>query len=99
MGVVYRAWQPSVGRQVAVNCLLRAGDAKSAERFAQEYRTLGRVDDPHLVRVYTSGSEGDQWFYAMELIEGAYVSPGLQAAAIPGGQRCGESRPTLGRRR
>jgi serine/threonine protein kinase len=75
MGIVYRAWQPSVGRQVALKCLLRTGDAKSAERFAREYRALGRVDDPHLVKVYTSGSEGDQWFYAMELIEGATLAP------------------------
>jgi serine/threonine protein kinase len=75
MGIVYRAWQPSVGRQVALKCLLRTGDAKSAERFAREYRALGRVDDPHLVKVYTSGSEGDQWFYAMELIEGTTLAP------------------------
>ena len=78
MGVVYRAWQPSVGRQVALKCLLRAGDAKAAERFAREYRALGRVDDPHLVKVYTSGSEGDQWFYAMELIEGTTLAPVCQ---------------------
>ncbi len=84
MGVVYRAWQPSVGRQVALKCLLRAGDPKSAERFAREYRALGRVDHPHLVKVYTSGAEGDQWFYAMELIEGATlaaVCERLQAGA------------------
>ncbi len=74
MGVVYRAWQPSVGRQVALKCLFRAGDAKSAERFSREYRALGRVDHPHLVKVYTSGAEGDQWFYAMELIEGATLA-------------------------
>jgi serine/threonine protein kinase/formylglycine-generating enzyme required for sulfatase activity len=74
MGVVYRAWQPSVGRQVALKCLFRAGDAKAAERFSREYRALGRVDHPHLVKVYTSGAEGDQWFYAMELIEGATLA-------------------------
>ncbi len=74
MGVVYRAWQPSLGRQVALKCLLRAGDAKSAERFAREYRALARVEHPHLVKVYTSGSEGDQWFYAMELIEGVNLA-------------------------
>ncbi len=71
---MYRAWQPSVGRQVALKCLLRAGDPKSAERFAREYRALGRVDHPHLVKVFTSGAEGDQWFYAMELIEGATLA-------------------------
>jgi WD40 repeat protein len=50
--------------------LLRSGDPKSEARFAREIRALGRVDHPNLVKTYTSGSEGDQWFYAMELIEG-----------------------------
>jgi serine/threonine protein kinase len=74
MGVVYRAWQPSLGRQVALKCLLRAGDPKAEARFARETRALGRVEHPHLVKVFTSGAEGDQWFYAMELIEGADLS-------------------------
>jgi WD40 repeat protein/serine/threonine protein kinase len=71
MGVVYRAWQASLGRQVALKCLLGVGDSKVEARFAREIRSLGRVDHPNLVKIYTSGSDGDQWFYAMELIEGA----------------------------
>ena len=71
MGVVYRAWQPSLGREVALKCLLRAGDPKAEARFNREIHALGRVEHPHLVKVFTSGSEGDQWFYAMELVEGA----------------------------
>ncbi|HEV2972786.1 MAG TPA: serine/threonine-protein kinase [Pirellulales bacterium] len=70
MGVVYRAWQPSLGRQVALKKLVRTGD-KSEQRFAREIHALGRVEHPHLVKIYTSGSDGDQWFYAMELVEGA----------------------------
>jgi WD40 repeat protein/serine/threonine protein kinase len=71
MGVVYRAWQPSLGRQVALKCLLRSGDPKAEARFAREIRALGKVEHPNLVKVFTSGSDGDQWFYAMELVEGA----------------------------
>src|SRR5262249_23298277 len=71
MGVVYRAWQPSLGRQVALKCLLRYGDAKAEARFAREIRALGRVEHPNVVKVFTSGAEADQWFYAMELLEGA----------------------------
>jgi serine/threonine protein kinase/WD40 repeat protein len=71
MGVVYRAWQPSLERQVALKCLYQAGDPKVEVRFAREIRALGRVEHPHLAKIFTSGSEGDQWYYAMELIEGA----------------------------
>jgi serine/threonine protein kinase len=70
MGAVYRAWQPSLGRQVALKCLHHLGDAKAEARFAREIRALGRVEHAHLVRIFTSGSDGDQWFYAMELVEG-----------------------------
>ncbi len=71
MGVVYRAWQPSLGRQVALKAMLRAGDPKAEARFAREIRALGRVEHRNLVKIFTSGSDGDQWFYAMELVEGA----------------------------
>jgi eukaryotic-like serine/threonine-protein kinase len=70
MGVVYRAWQPSLGRQVALKCMLPTGDSKTEERFAREIRALGRVEHPHIVKVFTSGSEGDRWFFVMELVEG-----------------------------
>jgi serine/threonine protein kinase/formylglycine-generating enzyme required for sulfatase activity len=74
MGKVYRAWQPSLGRQVALKELLRGGDAKAEARFSREIRALGRVEHPNLVKIFTSGSEGDRWFYAMELIEGVPLS-------------------------
>jgi WD40 repeat protein/serine/threonine protein kinase len=74
MGVVYRAWQPSLGRHVALKSLLRAGDAKAEARFAREIRALGRVEHPNLIKVFTSGVDGDRWFYAMELVEGATLA-------------------------
>src|ERR1700757_4159549 len=74
MGVVYRAVQPSLGRQVALKCLLASGDPKAEARFAREIRALGRVEHPNLVKVFTSGSDAERWFYCMELIEGANLA-------------------------
>jgi eukaryotic-like serine/threonine-protein kinase len=73
MGVVYRAWQPSLRRQVALKVLAGMG-AKAETRFNREIQALGRVDHPHVVKVFTSGSDGDLWFYAMELVEGVPLS-------------------------
>jgi serine/threonine protein kinase len=74
MGVVYRARQPSLDRQLALKCLLRSGDVRSEARFTREIHALGKVDHPNIVKVYTSGAVADQWFYAMELIEGATLA-------------------------
>ena len=74
MGVVHRAWQPSLSRQVALKCLPTTGDPRAEARFAREIAALGRVEHPHLVRIFASGAEGDQWFYAMELVEGATLA-------------------------
>ena len=49
-------------------------DAKAEARFAREIRALGHVEHPHLVKIFTSGVEGEQWFYAMELLEGATLA-------------------------
>lgn len=70
MGVVYRARQLSLNRQVALKCLLRVDDDKAEARFRREIRALGRVEHPNLVKVFTSGFEDNRLHYAMELIDG-----------------------------
>ena len=70
MGVVYRALQPSLGREVAVKRILKSGDAVTDARFAREIRALGMVEHPNLVKIYTNGAEGEFLFYAMELVDG-----------------------------
>lgn len=73
MGVVYRARQPSLRREVALKKLLRTGGG-SEQRFLREIRALGRVEHPHLVKILTSGSVGEDWYYAMELVDGVPMS-------------------------
>ncbi len=73
MGTVYRASQPSLGRTVAIKVMRRTGDPKTDRRFAREIRALGRVEHPNLVKIFTSGTDGDRWFYAMELVDGVDI--------------------------
>ncbi len=77
-GTVYRAWQPAMRREVAIKRLTNPGRKEQRERFSREVQALGRVDHPHLVKVFYSGTDGEDLFYAMELIEGADLARVLE---------------------
>ena len=70
MGKVYRAWQPSLGRQVALKVVSRADDPKAVARFRREVRGLGRVDHPNLSRssprVSTRSRATSRWSWSRE---------------------------------
>ena len=75
MGVVYRARQEVLRREVALKVQPRPNDPKADARFRREVRALARVDHPNLVKVFTSGYDGDhQFYYTMELLA-AHRSP------------------------
>jgi serine/threonine protein kinase len=73
MGTVYRAWQPSLGRQVALKVVARS-DEKAVARFRREVRALGRVDHPNLVKIFTSQFDTEPCYFTMELVEGASLA-------------------------
>jgi hypothetical protein len=72
MGVVYRAYQPSLAREVALKVLPRwfASQPGFAERFVSEARAAGRLHHPNIVIVHDVG-EDDGWQYiVMQLLAG-----------------------------
>jgi serine/threonine-protein kinase len=72
MGVVHRALQVSMGREVALKVLDEriARDPRLSDRFLREARIAARVNHPHVVTVYDGGRDGDLLFLAMELMSG-----------------------------
>lgn len=80
MGIVYRAWQPSLGREVALKRLPWTGNERAAEQFQREIEALSRVEHPNLIRIYTFGADGEDRYYAMELVEGATLAEVCAAA-------------------
>jgi serine/threonine protein kinase len=70
MGVVWRAEDPTLGRQVAVK-LLRRHDESLTERLVREAQSMAQVNHPNVVTVYEVGEGVDgSTFIAMELVTG-----------------------------
>ncbi len=75
-GSVYRAWQKSRGRTVAIKVLSAslARDRRTLERFKREAELTLRLDHPNIVKTYEVGEVNGYHFIAMEYVEGIPVS-------------------------
>lgn len=68
MGVVYRAHDPQIDRDIALK-ILRQDTASSAEiiqRFLKEARAIGRLSHPNIVTVYDVGQDREDNIYIVE---------------------------------
>ena len=71
MAVVFLAHDVRHDRYVAIK-VLRAdiGDASGAERFQREIRLLARLQHPHILPLYDSGTTGETSYFVSPYIEG-----------------------------
>jgi serine/threonine-protein kinase len=72
MGIVYRAYQPSLAREVALKVLPSwfASQPAFAERFQTEARAAARLHHPNIVTVHDVGTSNDLQYIVMELVPG-----------------------------
>ena len=85
MGVVYRARDTRLGRDVAVKVLPAefAEDLERLRRFEREARAAGRINDPNLLAIYDVGVHDGQPYLVAELLEGQTLRARLGGAALP----------------
>jgi len=74
MGVVYRAYDPNIGRTVALKTMRLdvhgIENAEMLERFRNEGRAAGVLNHPNLITVYDAGEHEGLFYLAMEYLEG-----------------------------
>jgi eukaryotic-like serine/threonine-protein kinase len=85
-GVVYRAYDQQLKREVALK-LLRQASGRDLYRFKKEFRALADIVHPNLVTLHElHATEGD-WYFTMELVEGVSFIDWVRPASTAGPTR------------
>ena len=83
-GVVYRAFQPAVGREVAIKVIRPelANDPAFIRRFESEAQLVARLEHPHLVPLYDYWREPGAAYLVMRLMKGSTLESLVSESAL-----------------
>jgi beta-lactam-binding protein with PASTA domain/tRNA A-37 threonylcarbamoyl transferase component Bud32 len=85
MAEVYRGFDQVLDRTVAIKVLLPqfARDAGFVARFRREAQAAARLNQPTIVGVFDTGSDGDRQYIVMEFVEGRTLGDFLSSGRRP----------------
>jgi Tol biopolymer transport system component len=85
MGEVYRARDTRLGREVAVKVLPQdlAATPEIRARFEREARLISSLNHPNICTVHDVGTEGNDFYLVMELVEGESLAERTARGALP----------------
>jgi serine/threonine protein kinase len=84
MATVYKAYQPSMDRNVAIK-VLPSQLAESKEfvtRFRQEARTIARLEHPHILPVFDFGEDDGVTYFVMRFLEAGTLKNKMEAGPL-----------------
>ena len=82
MGVVYRARDPELGREVALKVVDLHGDEAELERFRREGVSLAQLRHAHVVEVHDLGVFEGRAFLAMAYVRGESLAERLRRGSL-----------------
>jgi len=85
MATVYRAYQPSMDRHVAIKVIRTTilEDPRIRDRFQREARLIARLEHPHLLPVYDFDGDHEPPYIVMRYLEGGTLKQVLAKGDIP----------------
>lgn len=85
MAAVYKAYQPSMDRYVALKVLPRyyASDPAFVGRFEREAKVIARLEHSNILPVYDYGEAEGYTYIAMRYVEGGSLASLLQGHPLP----------------
>jgi serine/threonine protein kinase/Tol biopolymer transport system component len=80
MGVVYKGYDPTLDRYVAVKVLAPhlVWEKEFVERFLREARAAARLKHAHIVTIHDVGQAGGSYYFVMEYLEGPTLTTVIQ---------------------
>ena len=84
MATVFKAFQPSLERYVAVKVLppYYAHEPGFSERFIREAKAVARLEHPHILPVYDFGQEGDYTYIVMKYVPAGTLKDQIVSGAM-----------------
>jgi Protein kinase domain len=85
MGIVYRAEDTRLGRQVAIKVLPPelSRDQQSVDRFEREARVASSLNHAHICTLFDIGEHNGQRFLVMELLDGETLKHRISDRPLP----------------